>query len=238
MQVLSDTLSIRTYSTKPASHWHDYHQLVLPLRGVIAIEVCGFNGKVAPGECVIVRQEQVHRFTADPQARFVVADMLQLPENIDSYQGVVFALKPVVSHYLAFVAAQLEQQVNTPLERSMYHTFFLLLSEQSLLPRLDSRIANAVHYIEQQLQAPLNLNVLAKTACLSSTQLKVLFKQQVGMSVMQYVTRVRIEKAQALLRHTDYPIARVGELVGYPELAAFSRKFSQVVGLAPSRFKR
>jgi hypothetical protein len=53
--------------------------LVLPLRGVINIEVGSFSGKVSPGECVVVQVGQMHHFDADTQARFVVADLHELP---------------------------------------------------------------------------------------------------------------------------------------------------------------
>ena len=57
------------------------------------------------------------------------------------------------------------------------------------------------------------------------------------MTVMKYVTKLRMEKAQALLTHTDYPLQIIGEKVGYKELSAFSRKFSQYFGLSPTKFK-
>ena len=75
-------------------------------------------------------------------------------------------------------------------------------------------------------------------AFLSETQLKKLFKQQTGFTIMKYVTKLRMEKAQALLTHTDYPLQIIGEKVGYKELSAFSRVFSQHIGLSPSNFKK
>ena len=67
---------------------------------------------------------------------------------------------------------------------------------------------------------------------------KKLFKIQTGMTVMKYVTKLRMEKAQALLTHTDYPLPIIGEKVGYKEPSAFSRKFSQYFGLSPTKFKK
>ncbi|MCF4008599.1 AraC family transcriptional regulator [Rheinheimera sp. UJ63] len=234
---MPDILSIRSYSTKPVDHSHDYYQLVLPLRGSIAIKVGNFNGKVAVGECVIVRKHENHLFTAPPEARFVVADMSCLPVKIDSFDGVVFAINKTLSCYLLFIEEQLQQQLNLQLEQSMFHTFYLLLSEQTLMPKLDARIANAIHFIQMHVQQVLSIEQLAQVACLSSTQFKVLFKKYTGMTVMNFVSKVRMEKAQALLRHTDYPINIIGEKVGYPEQAAFSRKFSKHFGLPPTRFK-
>ena len=67
--IMKNLLSIRSYSTKPARHSHHFNQLVLPLRGVINICVGNFNGKVAPSECVVVKANEEHLFTADTEAR-------------------------------------------------------------------------------------------------------------------------------------------------------------------------
>ncbi|MGV2872026.1 AraC family transcriptional regulator [Colwellia sp. E150_009] len=235
---MPNNLSIRSYSTKPTSHSHSFNQLVLPLKGVIQISVGNFNGKVAPGECVVVKCGEVHLFTANTEARFVVADMQVLPENILSSERVVFSINSSLVSYLAFIEKQLEHQVNIALERAMYNTFCLLLIEQPLLPTIDYRIGAAISFIENNLADKLQINRLAKIAFLSETQFKKLFKEQTGYSVMKYVTMLRMEKAQALLTHTDYRLQLIGEKVGYSELSMFSRKFSQYCGISPTKFKK
>lgn len=120
----------------------------------------------------------------------------------------------------------------------MFVTFALLLAEQRLLPQVDRRIRQVLQVIDMRLSERLTLDELAQTACLSETQLKKLFRQQIGLSVMQYLTRVRMEKAKALLQHTDYSVQRIAEQVGYSDLSAFSRRFSASFGLSPTRFSR
>lgn len=234
---MKNLLSIRSYSTKPVRHSHHYNQLVLPLRGVINIQVGAFNGKVAPGECVVVKVNQQHKFTANAEARFVVADMNRLPDNLLSSQITVFTINASLISYLSFIEQQLENQINVALEQAMYETFYLLLAEQALLPKIDSRIAAVVQFVEQHIAENLNIKRLAEVACLSETQFKKRFKQQLGVTVMQHVTHVRMKKAEALLTHTDYPLQIIGEQVGYNELSGFSRRFSQFFGLPPTRFK-
>lgn len=235
---MKNLLSIRSYSTKPTSHAHEYHQVVLPLRGVINIEVEGFRGKVGPRECVIVRANETHLFTANKEARFIVADMDALPTNIQQSSNVVFEVNQSLLHFLSFVESQLEAQLNETLEQSMYQMFYLLMAEQSLLPKLDTRVSNVLQYIEQHLSDPLTISTLANIAFLSPTQFKKIFKRQMGLSVAQYIGKCRMEKAQALITHTDYPLSLIGEKVGYKELSAFSRKFKQHFGNTPTQFRR
>lgn len=235
---MSRQLSIRSYSRLRCSHAHDYHQLVLPLIGVIEIELEGFVGRVAPGECVLIRQGQVHHFMAEREARFVVVDTDFLPENLQDAEAAAFAVNQPLARYLEFVEAQLEAQVNPKLEDSMFDTLMLLLAEQRLAARVDPRVQKVLRVIDERLAEKLTLHDLARSGCLGETQLKKLFREQVGESVMQYVTRVRMEKARALLQHTDFSVQQVAEQVGYSDLSAFSRRFSSRFGLSPARLRR
>jgi AraC-like DNA-binding protein len=120
----------------------------------------------------------------------------------------------------------------------MMQTFCCLLAEQQVLRFFDHRIQKVLDYIESHLATSLSNQQLAAVAYLSLTQLKKLFKQQTGLSVSQYVRQARMEKAQALLRHTDYPVQIVAQTVGYSDHAAFSRSFAKYCGMSPSQYSR
>lgn len=231
-------LSIRAYSRKLRGHSHDYHQLVLPLRGVINLELNGFSGKVLPGECVVIRAGEMHHFTANEEARFVVADMRTLPGSLSQSNSIVFSISAPLMAYLNFIEKQLEHQLNQELEAMMFSTFVLLLEQQSQLRKVDQRIRMVLETIHEQYASRLTIDTLASVACLSTTQFKKLFKQEMGVTALQYLTRERMERAQALLQHTDYPIQIVAERVGYSDAAAFSRRFSAYFGLSPREFSQ
>ncbi|CAM3473583.1 AraC family transcriptional regulator [Parendozoicomonas haliclonae] len=233
---MKNTLSIHSYTDQRASHFHDWHQLVLPLKGVIDIEIPGFAGSVRPGECVFIHSGQLHHFKANAKARFVVADMHHVPWVDDSTGWTVFSLSQPMVRYLEFIAAQLEHQVNPDLEHAMMETFTLLLAEQEPHRQLSARIRQVQEHIASHLQDSLTITDLAAVACLSPTQFKKVFREQTGLSPLKYMTQVRMDKAKALLMHTDYPVQQVAEQVGYSDLSAFSRRFSSYFGLSPRAF--
>ena len=105
---MKNKLFIRSYNQKRKGHAHNFYQLVLPLRGVINIEVDTYSGKVAPGECVVIKPNQVHHFTANSHARFVVADMCILPRSILSSKVPVFSITAPLICYLNFIEKQLD----------------------------------------------------------------------------------------------------------------------------------
>lgn len=236
---MQPTLSIRAYTKKLNSHSHEnYHQLVLPVQGNINIQMDNFSGKVTVGECVVIPAGTMHGFQADEAARFIVADMPALPKHLLDSQLPVFSTTAPLLSFIYFVEKQLEHQVDQALESSIVDVFSMLLAQQPITSKVDARIRAAQNEIFDNLASPLSISELSKVACLSPTQFKVLFKTNLGMSVQQYVTHHRMEKAKALLTHTDLPVQIVAEKVGYNDLSAFSRRFSLHFGLPPRQFTR
>ena len=232
-----NTLSIRSYTRQTRGHSHDFHQIVLPLRGVINIEVASYRGKVTPSECVIVKANETHYFNAEENAKFIVVDTDSLPSHILHSEHIVFSISAPLLSFLAFSESQLKHQINPEIEALMFATFYKLLAEQKLFFQYDHRIRAVVSYITHNLSTNLTIDVLANIACLSPTQLKKNFKAQTEQTLTEYITKLRMQKAQALLLHTDSPVSIVAELVGYTDVSAFSRRFSQYFGVAPSKLK-
>ncbi|RDL45228.1 AraC family transcriptional regulator [Marinomonas piezotolerans] len=233
---MNNSLSIRSYTKQTKTHRHTYHQLVLPIQGSISIEIPTYAGSVSVGECVVIRSGEQHCFKADEAARFVVADMTTLPSNINECSEAVFATNAPLQSYLLFVDLQLTYQVNAAVEQSLFHLFEQLLTQQSLNTHIDPRIRRVQSYIFEHLDAPLTISNLAEKAHLSPTQFKKLFKEQTHKSPLDFVMIQRMEKAKALLTHSDSPIGLVAEQVGYTDCSAFSRRFRQYVGLSPREF--
>ncbi|NMV11914.1 helix-turn-helix transcriptional regulator, partial [Vibrio parahaemolyticus] len=103
---------------------------------------------------------------------------------------------------------------------------------------IDSRIRAVQSLISEQLEQSLTITVLANAAYLSPTQFKKLFKDNLSISVHKYITLQRMEKAKALLTHTDLPVQLIAERVGYSDISAFSRRFSKHFGVSPREFSR
>lgn len=229
------TLSVRSYSRQTKGHSHNFHQIVLPLRGVINIEVENYIGKVTPRECVVVKAYEKHYFNAEENAKFIVVDTDSLPDHILDSEKIVFSISSTLILFLEFAESQLKNQIHAEIESLMFTTFYKLLEEQKLFVQYDHRIREVVDYINNNLSHNLSIEALADIACLSATQFKKNFKSQTGQTVTEYITELRMKKAQALLLHTDSPISIIAELVGYTNVSAFSRRFSKYFGIPPSR---
>jgi AraC family transcriptional activator of mtrCDE len=64
------------------------------------------------------------------------------------------------------------------------------------------------------------------------------FNERAGVTVMDFLTQIRMTIACDLLRRTQRSAAEIGEAVGYQSEAAFGKAFAQSVGVTPGRYRR
>ncbi len=127
----------------------------------------------------------------------------------------------------------------------LLHTYRNVLREAEKLPAVKAstkqelyrRLSLALDYLQSQYASPVQLEELAQAACLSKFHFLRLFKQAFRMSPYQYLQRLRIEKAQTLLRHTDLPVHQIGVELGFENANSFSRLFYQRVRVYPSQYR-
>jgi transcriptional regulator GlxA family with amidase domain len=84
---------------------------------------------------------------------------------------------------------------------------------------------------------PLDVASLAAAACLSRAHFIRSFRAAFGETPHRYLQRRRIERAMALLRHTDKPVTEICLDVGFTSLGTFSRTFRDVLGTSPRAYR-
>ncbi len=93
-----------------------------------------------------------------------------------------------------------------------------------------------LEYIGCHYNQDIGLNELAMIVDLSPAYLSILFKEEVGMSYIKYLTNLRIKKAKEYLLE-DYKVTQVSEMVGYNNYRHFCDIFKKYVGLSPNEYK-
>jgi AraC-like DNA-binding protein len=100
------------------------------------------------------------------------------------------------------------------------------------------RLHHARDYMDACLDQPLTLEQVATVACLSRHHFLRLFAHVFGETPHRYLTRQRLARAQALLRHSDESVTSIALLVGMGSPEAFSRLFRKHIGVSPGAFRR
>ena len=105
------------------------------------------------------------------------------------------------------------------------------LRDLALLRRVRDRI-------DREYAQPLDVEALARGANMSAGHLSREFRQAYGESPYSYLMTRRIERAMALLRRGDLSVTEVCFAVGCSSLGTFSTRFTELVGVPPSVYRR
>ncbi|MBF6181206.1 helix-turn-helix transcriptional regulator [Nocardia otitidiscaviarum] len=92
--------------------------------------------------------------------------------------------------------------------------------------------------IDREYAQPLDVERLARDAHMSAGHLSRQFRAAYGESPYSYLMTRRIERAMALLRRGDLSVTEVCFEVGCSSLGTFSTRFTELVGMPPSVYKR
>ena len=92
--------------------------------------------------------------------------------------------------------------------------------------------------IDREYAQPLDVEALARDAHMSAGHYSREFKRAYGESPYSYLMTRRIERAMALLRRGDLSVTEVCFEVGCSSLGTFSSRFTKLVGMPPSAYRR
>ena len=98
-------------------------------------------------------------------------------------------------------------------------------------------IADALNYIWENYDRQLTLEEIANKVYLSAYYLSHLFKKELGCTVMDCVTKARMEEAKRLLKTSEYNVVQIAKKLGYSDPGHFSRVFKRSEGVPPHLFK-
>src|SRR5690349_13656169 len=101
-----------------------------------------------------------------------------------------------------------------------------------------ARLRRVRDRIDREYAQPLDVEALARGAHMSAGHLSREFKAAYGESPYFYLMTRRIERAMALLRRGDLSVTDVCFAVGCSSLGTFSTRFTELVGMPPSTFRR
>ena len=143
--------------------------------------------------------------------RMQITDYLLKPVNYEEFGSCIDNLKISLFHQQA--AAEPEQQ------------------EQRVITGL-------TRYLQEHLAEDVSLSVLAEEFHLSAQYISQLFKSEIGVNFLAYLTNIRMEQAKKLLLSSSLSIAEVSEQSGYADYRVFTKVFKKNEGITPSQYRR
>lgn len=179
-----------------------------------------------------------------------------------SYETDVFEFKSVLGNLIfniTVLLSNMEYGVKE-LEKNKY-AYFKAIEEaryaDEAIERLNEFIAEAEHciaekaaqsgnanmkklldYIDEHYAEPLSLTEMAKHFHFNASYLSSYFSSHHSEGFIEYLHRVRTDKAAELLRKGEATISEISGLVGYSDHSYFTKVFKKLTGMSPSRYRR
>lgn len=93
-------------------------------------------------------------------------------------------------------------------------------------------------YLQGHLSEDISLSVLAEEFHLSAQYISQLFKSEIGVNFLAYLTNIRMERAKKLLLSTALSIGEISEQLGFGDYRVFTKVFKKSEGVTPSQYRR
>lgn len=104
---------------------------------------------------------------------------------------------------------------------------------------VNESIQLVIEYMETHYQEPISLDALANEAHLTKEYLCVLFKKEMGHTILNYLTLIRIGWARLFLeQYPDKRAYEIGRMCGFESPSYFGKKFREIVGMTPESYRR
>jgi len=99
-------------------------------------------------------------------------------------------------------------------------------------------LAAAVQYVHRHLDRHISMDELAETAYMSKSTFYRYFRNEFGMTPLQYVNQQRMERAEALLRDPERTVTDVSYALGFSSISHFIDRFKKHAGTTPKTYQQ
>ena len=237
-------------------HRHDYIEIEYLADGGIEHKLNGSRQALTRGDFYLLGTQDLHHFSvpdsvvihnlcidyrkAPPALRQLLAGIsLPMSGHLDAER------LDALSEHFSVLSSLITEDVPYAEERIAAHTLlFVTALLESAHPAADKKpptgyghVRRAMDYIDAHYGEDISITDVASAAYLSPAHFSRLFTRINGSSFSEYLSHLRIEKAEAALLDGDRSITEIALSVGFGSFPTFSRAFRRYLGCTPSQYR-
>ncbi len=111
------------------------------------------------------------------------------------------------------------------------------LLQETHVQHISDIVMSAKNYIDQHYNEEIGLNDISKEVAVSPQYFSKIFKEEIGVTFVEYVRSKRIDVAKEMLKTNKYSVKEICYEIGYNDPNYFSRLFKKLVGVTPTDYK-
>ena len=237
------------------SHYHPYYELYFLEEGSRNHMLNESLYHTVPGDFMIFAPYTMHHSFTEGHGHFKrivlyftpeALDYPNLAEKMKNASGLYHPSSPVSRMIHSLLNQILMQQDEIGdlheefMRASLNHLLLVILNTVNPEPKPEtaSRISQIIRYIDCHTGEEIRLKDLADRFYISEYYLSREFKKQTNRTLIEYVNRTRIVKAQRMILDTTLNFTQIAAQTGFSSLTHFNRTFHKVTGQSPSDFRR
>ena len=242
----------------PVDHTHTHWEFLVIINGKTKHTVNGNSSIMGRGDACLLRPHDSHRLDAvhasqEFQHLTFAIDKDLFEKLLTYYQSYEDLLSTTNNCYFFLSENFIEQLIEKLLtiqnfEKEKYEKNVILLCHSLLLNYLEFTLNYEPTYPDwlkkflHELRSPTNfdksLEELAASTPYSHSALTRVFKQYMNVSIVKYLTQIKMTAAKRLLRTTNLSMLEISLELGYDSLSTFNHNFKNAFGLTPTEYKK
>jgi AraC family transcriptional regulator of arabinose operon len=231
------------------------HVLIICLDGAGRGHLNGVGWSLRGGQGVLLPPGLPHDYSADPANPWTLIWFHFVGDSAEEYAGIVggadrhrkFSVQNIEIIIEAFeecyryvLGGYTDEDLigmATSFARLLGLCRTLRRPANSRLHHTEDRVRRTIRFMRENLNRHISLAELARTANLSVPHYSAMFKRQTNCSPIEFLTRLRLQKACERIERSDDTIAQIGHAVGFGDSLYFSRIFRRHMGITASKYR-
>lgn len=231
-------------------HLHSYVELIYVTEGVLETKINNTSKILAEGEMAISFPDDIHSYRCDTYSRGFL--LMFSPEIIRSFFENIrgktlenpYICEELSEYNVRYILTTLMRNKNNyneyMIKGALYSIFGILytkLKYKKIDKSYDNTIQIILKYIGNNYCKKICLDDVAHDLGFSKFYISRIFNHNVGCNLNEYINKLRINKAQVLLKNTEMKVCNIALECGFQSLRNFNRVFKKLVGLTPTQWK-
>ncbi|MCR5255177.1 MAG: AraC family transcriptional regulator [Acetatifactor sp.] len=247
-----------------ATHWHRAIEINYVIDGEVNVYVNGENHSLHTGDLFLVDSYVPHSVTSPYGNRAI---LIQIPYSllkkyIPDFENLSFSIYTKTSNpieqtkIMQFIETIKKMEILFEIRPKggnlrfnslvfellyqLYHNFSSPLSESDLRKKQKNfeRISLIMDYTNEHFMNPISLDEISSVACLQKEYFCHFFKNQMGLTYLDYLNELRLSHIKEDLSSTDMPVKDILEKNGFTNYKLFRRLFYNKLKTTPTQYRK
>ena len=229
-------------------HMHRCFELILLLEGSMRVRIEREEYEVFAGDMILIKPNRVHSLETVESSRhklciFSPELIAAVSPQLKKHPLTSPVIRRVPSPYRDLFEGIRESAPIGGIKGFLYclcdlYCGLLDTAREECSSGKDHLIRDTLRYVEENVDAPCSLTVIAEALGYSDSYLSRVFNEVVGMPLSFYVRQVKINRACYLLKNTRQSVTDIVSQCGYASVATFNHNFNELIGCSPTEYRK